>query len=277
MNYIELNIKVKPRFPMADILISELGESGFESFVDTEDGFLAYIAESAWSSAVLRPLNDYRKEADQLEWTERRIANENWNANWESSFQPVRIGSSCSIRAPFHPAPPTGVLDLVIQPQMSFGTGHHATTALLVERLMSMQFNEKTVMDMGCGTAVLAILASIRGAMRVDAVDTDENAVRNARENCALNPGALVNVLRGDHCLAQPDTYDIFIANINRNVLLDALPTYVSSLSSKGIILMSGFFETDLPQLRKRGEDLGLEMVSAYHQAEWAMLEMRRK
>lgn len=262
---------------MVDILISELGESGFESFVDTEDGFLAYIAESAWSSEVLRPLNDYQKGADQLEWTERRIADQNWNAAWEASFQPVRIGSGCSIRAPFHPAPPIGVLDLVIQPQMSFGTGHHATTSLLVGRLMTMQFKEKIVMDMGCGTAVLAILASLKGAKRVDAVDIDENSVQNAKENCTYNPGASVNVYQGDHRLAQPDTYDIFIANINRNVLLDALPAYAASLKSNGIILMSGFFETDIPLLRKRGEDLGLEMISTFQQAEWVMLEMKRK
>lgn len=262
--------------PAADILISELSDQGFESFVDTEDGFLAYISQSSWSDDLIKPLKEYVQPDVEIVWTQQQILHQNWNAVWESTFQPVRIGQICSIRAAFHPVPESGIVDLVIQPQMSFGTGHHPTTHLMVEYLMGLDLKNKVVMDMGCGTGILAILASIRGAKRVDAVDNDEDAVKNALENVQHNPMAHVNVYKGDHRWLKGKVYDLLIANINRNVLLDGLPAYVSSIKTGGSMVLSGFFETDIPLLRTRADELGLKAGSIRVQSEWALLEFNR-
>lgn len=276
MNYIELDIQVEPRYPAADLLITELSELGFESFADTPGGFTAYIPENDYHAGVLQPLHDFDPALGKLHWTEKQIPAQNWNAVWEADFQPVDIGGKCMIRAPFHAPPPEGVMDIVIQPQMSFGTGHHATTHLMVEKLLTMDFAGKTVLDLGSGTGVLAILASLRGGAHVDAVDIEAPAVENARENAAHNPGAVIHVYEGDDRFLAGKNYDVIIANINRNVLLAAMPGFGSALNHGGTLLLSGFFTSDTDTLTAAAAAHGLTTVAANARNEWALLELTR-
>lgn len=276
MDYIELSVAVAPRFPAADVLITELSERGFESFVDTDEGFLAYIPQRDYSPAVLEPLTAANPALGTVTWHEKLIPGQNWNAAWEASFLPVDIAGACQIRAPFHPPAPEGWLELIIQPQMSFGTGHHPTTFLMTEKLLTLPLAGKSVMDMGSGTGVLAILAARRGAAPVDAVDVEAQAVENARENVAHNAGVQVSVYEGDDRLLEGKTYDVLIANINRNVLLAAMPAYAAALPVGGTLLLSGFFTADVPVLTECAAACGLQHTETRSLNEWALLELTR-
>ncbi|MCU0435754.1 MAG: 50S ribosomal protein L11 methyltransferase [Bacteroidia bacterium] len=276
MNYIELDIQVEPRYPAADLLITELSELGFESFADTPAGFTAYIPEAGYHAGVLQPLHDFDTALGTLTWTEKHIPSQNWNAVWEADFQPVDIGGICRIRAPFHAPAPQGVMDIVIQPQMSFGTGHHATTHLMVEKLLTIDFTGKTVLDLGSGTGVLAIIASLRGAKQVDAVDIEAPAVENARENAVHNAGAQIHVYEGDHRFMAGKNYDMIIANINRNVLLAAMPGFGAALNQGGTLLLSGFFTSDTDTLTTAASQNGLTALTANARNEWALIELTR-
>lgn len=282
MDYYEYTIELKPRMPAADLLLTELAETGFESFEDTPAGFKAWIPAELHSEAALEPLKNWNTEIAQLLYTQRIIPGQNWNSVWESNFQPVVVAGKCSIRAPFHDPVPGMEYELVIAPQMSFGTGHHETTALMVEKLLTMELAGVSVMDMGCGTGVLGILAAMRGASPVYGIDTEENAVENARENVSRNlpPHAdgtpAMAVEKGDERLLPGSCFQLILANINKNVLSQSLPVYAEALEAQGNLLLSGFFVTDENDLKQAAEACGLVFAGNASKNNWSLLHFTK-
>lgn len=289
MNHIELQFTLDPDF--ADILTAELAEVGFESFVETDEGLNAYIPEpdfvQADIDAVVAKYADQTAIAYQVNTLEKR----NWNAEWERDYQPIEVADSVRVRASFHEptrnAGPGGFqYDLIINPKMSFGTGHHETTAMMLEQQLRIDHAGKVVMDVGSGTGILAILAAKRGAKAVLAFDIEEWAVENARENAILNDCPQVQVFQGtianlndpsetSDCDWQgwtPSLFDIVLANINRNVLLAEIPIYTSLLKEDGHLVVSGFYEADAPDIRQKAEESGLNFTVSLAHNQWTSL-----
>ncbi|HBY66528.1 MAG TPA: 50S ribosomal protein L11 methyltransferase, partial [Flavobacteriaceae bacterium] len=245
------NFNVTPLQPGTEILIAELGYAGFESFVETETGVLAYIQKEECVDNVLDEVQIISSEEFTINYTIKEIAQSNWNAEWEQNFKPIAVGDTCVVRAPFHQE--RGLLyEIIIEPKMSFGTGHHETTFMMLQFILENNWKNKTVLDMGCGTAVLAILAEKRGATRLDAVDIDTWCVENSRENVERNNCKQISVALGDATvLPSKPTYNTIIANINRNILLADMATYRRCLKPKGELYLSGFYEQDLPLIKE--------------------------
>ncbi|MFZ4401813.1 MAG: 50S ribosomal protein L11 methyltransferase [Bacteroidales bacterium] len=251
MLYIELNVKINPENPLMEIVMVELGELGFESFVDTEDGMLAYIQKADFNEQFINELQILKANPDLFTYTFQLMEDKNWNEVWESNFDAVVINNRCGIRAPFHPENKDVEYDLVIMPKMSFGTAHHETTSTMIEFLLEENLQDKSVLDMGCGTSVLAILAAKRGANKVVAIDNDEWAYNNSLENIVKNNEPEIQVFLGDASLLTGMYFDVIIANINRNILLNDIHIYAASLKKNGVLLMSGFYEQDLPVIKE--------------------------
>lgn len=276
MDYLELDVKVTPRQPGTDLLITELAEMGFESFAETEEGFLAYIPSEQFSEALLAPVQGFAEDLGRVNVSRKLIPGQNWNAEWEKGFLPVLVSGRCLVRAPFHPPVPGVELELIIQPQQSFGTGHHPTTRLMAEKLLTMRLDGRYVLDMGCGTGLLAILASKLGAAGVVAIDIEENSVENARENVLRNEARGVSVNLGTENAIAGRKFDVVLANINKNVLLNALPAYVDALKPGGELLLSGFFHTDVEAFRQPAMQNGLQLLATETDGEWALLHFTR-
>ncbi len=274
-DYIEVDVKVIPRQPGSDLLVTELAEMGFESFADTATGFQAWIPADMFKEPLLAIVSQLDTELGKAEYSFRLIKGQNWNAEWESSYQPVKIGRKLMIRAPFHPADPDVEMELIIQPQQSFGTGHHPTTALMAEKLLTSPLSERYIMDLGCGTGVLAILASKLGAGKVEGVDIEKPAVENAIENARNNNAGSIVFSYGDASAMKGKVYDMILANINKNILKATMEQFSASLQSGGDLLLSGFFVTDAEELRAAA--IGFEFVELKNSGEWAMLHLRRK
>lgn len=274
-DYIEVDVHVIPRQPGSDLLVTQLAESGFESFADTAYGFQAWIPADAFDESMLILVNQLDTEIGKATFTHKLIKGQNWNAEWESSYQPVKIGQKLMIRAPFHPADPEVEMELVIQPQQSFGTGHHPTTALMAEKLLTSALAERYIMDLGCGTGVLAILAAKLGAGKVEGVDIEKPAVENAIENARNNGAESIVFCCGDASAMEGKVYDMILANINKNILKSTMEQFAASLKAGGDLLLSGFFVTDADELRASAVDF--EFVELNNSGEWAMLHLRRK
>jgi ribosomal protein L11 methyltransferase len=269
MEYTELKC-ILPAGTVAftELIMARLGEAGFESFSETEEGLLAYIPSSQFDPAMLNnPL--LWPEGVEVEYTWAVIPEENWNAVWESNFEPVTLAGRCHIRAPFHPAMPDMEYEIVIEPKMSFGTAHHETTALMIEYLIDLPVKGLTVLDMGCGTGVLAILAAMRGAAKITAIDNDEWAYRNSLENVEKNKTTGIDVYLGDATLLKEMKFDFIIANINRNILLNDMEAYCQSLNKGGTLLMSGFYAQDLVAIKASAESQGLKYKSHRERNNW--------
>ncbi len=258
MNYIEIKFSIQPQTPFQDILIAELAKIGFESFEETEDGLLAYIQEPSFDEKVLSNLDILNNALVKISYTVKQIPAQNWNALWESNYDSVVIDNRCYIRAPFHPSKPEFEFELLIEPQMSFGTAHHETTANMISLLLNENVEGKSFLDMGCGTSVLAILAYKKGASPICAIDNDEWAYRNAIDNVAKNNTKDITVLMGDASLLKDKTYDIIFANINKNILLADMETYSHSLNINGKLFISGFYQSDLADIKAKANSLGL-------------------
>jgi ribosomal protein L11 methyltransferase len=268
MDFIEVTLQVNPDF--ADILTAELGELGFDAFVDTENGFSAYIDEDKFSQTALEETLERYSGLTQISYTTQKIERQNWNEEWERNFEPLFIGDQVSVRASFHEKPEAAKYDIVINPKMSFGTGHHETTTLMIENQLALDHQGKRVLDMGCGTGILAIMAGELGASEIVAVEIEDWTVENARENAAINNYTQIDVrLGGAETIAGDQPYDIVLANINRNVLLDDMPAYTDVLKSGGTLLLSGFYTEDLPILQSRAEALGLSYISHRVKNNW--------
>lgn len=258
MNYIELNVKNQSNSELNDVLIAELGEIGFESFAESEEGFLAYIREDLFDADLIGKLQIIELNPDCFSYTYQLVEDQNWNAVWESNYEAVVIANRCGIRAPFHPENKDVEYDLVIEPKMSFGTAHHETTSNMIEFLLEEDLKNKTVLDMGCGTSVLAILAAKRGGINIYAIDNDEWAYENSLENTERNQVPEIKVLLGDAVLLHDMSFDVIIANINRNILLNDIKHYVNVLNDNGVLLMSGFYEQDIPAIKEETEKYNL-------------------
>ena len=238
MNYIEFNFKVTPLQPASDILLAELGELGFDSFVETEDGLQAYILEEYYKEDLLKYVFVLNNPEFEITYNTKTIEQVNWNAEWEKNFTPIVVSDNCRVRAPFHDKG-NEEYDIIIEPKMSFGTGHHATTHMMIQHILKDDFIGKKVLDMGCGTAVLAILAEMRGAEPLDAIDIDEWCYLNSIENAERNNCTKITVEQGDASLLSNRKYDIIIANINRNILLNDMKTYAKCLSKDCLLYTS--------------------------------------
>src|SRR5690606_9221190 len=238
--YLEYDFRVKPVQPYTDILIAELGELGFESFVEQDTGVLAYIQKKDSREGILEGLLGAMGTDCGIHWSIREIQQQNWNQEWERNFHPIRVGDHCVVRAPFHEAPGLAY-DIIIEPKMSFGTGHHETTHMMLQHILESELKGKSVLDMGCGTGVLAILAHKKGASPVDAIDVDPWCYLNSLENVQRNHCPDIRVEQGDSGLLEGRKYDAILANINRNILLGDIPVYARCLKKGGSLFLSGF------------------------------------
>lgn len=266
--YLEYDFKVSPLIPGNEILIAELGQTGFESFVENESGVLAYIQKEEWNPAILDDIQILKSSEFKIDHTFKEIEQENWNATWEENFKPIVVDNRCTVKAPFHDCPKTDYT-IIIEPKMSFGTGHHATTHMMIAFLLDHEFTGKTLLDMGCGTSVLAILAKMRGATKVDAIDIDSWCYENSLENIERNNCDDIQVLLGDAKLLTGKNYDSIIANINRNILLEDLPSYKASLNPEGTIYLSGFLKEDLNPIVAKCNNLGGKLVQKKEREGW--------
>ena len=267
MQYSELNITHHQEPMQTEILIAQLGELGFESFLENPNQLLAYIPSDKFSAKNVFPLLDSDPSIDLF--TLENIEEQNWNAVWESAYEPVRFGDFCNIRAPFHEAVSDVKFDLIIEPKMSFGTAHHETTSLMIEWLKTEPIEGKRVLDMGCGTGILAILSQKLGAKFVEAIDNDEWAFENTKENILRNETSQIAVELGDAENLKNKNFDLIIANINRNILIRDMSIYVQTMSNDAVILLSGFYKSDLDAVSKSCVNHGLTYVSHLEKNHW--------
>lgn len=274
MNYIEYIFKIEPLQPGTEILIAELGYAGFESFVETEEGVTAYIQKEVWNGAILDEISILSSEEFEITFTFSEIEQINWNAEWEKNFDPIEVDGKCTVRAPFHPKK-NFEYEIVIEPKMSFGTGHHETTFMMLQFLLENDFKNKTVLDMGCGTAVLAILAEMRGASKLDAIDIDEWCFENSMENIQRNNSENISVYLGNASLLEGKKYDVIIANINRNILLNDMETYRTCLEMGGELYLSGFYTEDLQVITECCNNLGFSFVENKEKNKWVAAKFK--
>ncbi|AYN68834.1 50S ribosomal protein L11 methyltransferase [Euzebyella marina] len=270
--YIEYSFSVSPLQPATDILIAELGEAGFESFVENETGVLAYIQKEEFEEAIMDSIEILKNADFDISFEKKEIEQENWNATWEKNFTPIQVAEQCMVRAPFHEKPDVP-FDIIIEPKMSFGTGHHETTHMMLQFILDHNFEGKTVLDMGSGTGVLAILAAMKGARSVDAIDIDNWCYHNALENVERNGVDQVQVFEGDVSLLGSKKYDVILANINRNILLADIPTYASNLMANGTLFVSGFYEDDIFAISEKCTSCGLKFEKNLSRNNWVAVK----
>lgn len=273
--YIEYDFTVAPKEPGTEILIAELGVAGFESFVENEEGVTAYIQKQDWNTEILNDILVLNSEEFTISFTEKEVAQTNWNSEWEKNFEQIQVDNLVSIRAPFHENPKLKY-DIVIEPKMSFGTGHHETTHMMVQHLINLDLEGKKTLDMGCGTGILAIFAEMKDAKPVDAIDIDNWCYLNSIENVERNNCTQITVYEGDASLLADKKYDVLIANINRNILLNDLKTYTNCLDKDGILLLSGFYKEDIPVIDAEVSSCGLTLEKTIERNNWVALKYKK-
>lgn len=271
--YIGYHFNVEPKELGSEILIAELGELPFDSFEETETGVSAYILKELWNENILDDIYILTNDEFKISYTFEEIETVNWNEEWEKNFNAIDVKGICQVRAPFHEST-NAKYEIVIEPKMSFGTGHHETTFMMIEHLLDMDVENLKTLDMGCGTAILAILAEMKGAKPVDAIDIDNWCYLNSIENAERNNCKHISVYEGDASLLnQGQKYDLIIANINRNILLNDMATYVNCLNPKGTLLLSGFYSEDIPFIDRCCTDLNLKFVNKLEKNNWVSLK----
>ena len=258
-----------------EILIAELGAVGFESFTENEKGLTAYIQKKDWHDDILDNIYLLQSEEVDITYDIKEIEQVNWNSEWEKNFEPIQVDGLVSVRAPFHKDPQLKY-DIVIEPKMSFGTGHHETTHLMIQHLIDLDLKDKTVLDMGCGTGILAIFAEIKGAKKLDAIDIDAWCYENSIENVERNQCKNISVYEGDASLLTSKKYDVIIANINRNILLQDIGIYAKSMNESGILLLSGFYTEDIPIIEKEAAKFNLKLKKKLTRNNWVGLKFMR-
>lgn len=273
-NYLEFNFKINPLQPWNEILMAELIEVGFDSFTEEYDGVLAYVQKDLFNEEQMKSLNIFQNPEVEISYTYKEMPNINWNEEWEKNFSPINVEEKVLIRAEFH-EPNPNLHEIIIQPKMSFGTGHHPTTHLMIQQMLEMDFQNKTVLDMGCGTSVLAIFAKQKGAKRVVAIDIDEWSVENSKENAARNHVEL-EISQGTAENLGSEKFDIILANINRNILISDIPTYVSVLNNGGQLLLSGLCFFDVDDILEVCTAQGLTLKNKQQREEWMSLLLEK-
>lgn len=281
-NYLEFEIIITPNHKgFQDILIAFLAEIGFDSFAEEENYLLAYIPTSLYNKEKLDQciVNLPFNEEVSVTYSYKELEDKNWNEEWEKNyFQPLVIGDQCIIHSTFHKDIPQKEYNIIINPQMSFGTGHHETTSLMIESILKQDFSNKMVLDMGSGTGILAILAKMKGAKQITAIDVDSWCIKNAKENISLNELNNIDVLLGnaDSLDAYAHTFDVIFANINRNILLEDMPKYSAAMKPNATLMISGFYEEDADLLRNKASQLGLVEVSSQTKNRWMMIQFQK-
>ena len=268
--YLEFNFKIKPLQPWNEILMAELIEIGFDSFTEEHDGILGYIQKDIFNEDELKNIFILQNDEVEISYTYEEMPNINWNEEWEKNFSPINVEDKVLIRAEFH-EPNPAMHEIVIQPKMSFGTGHHPTTHLMIQQMLDMDLENKKVLDMGCGTSVLAIFAKQKGAGRTVAIDIDEWSVENSKENAARNNVELEIELGTAENLGK-EKFDIILANINRNILISDIPTYVSVLEDGGKLLLSGLCFFDVDDILEVCTEQHLKLEKKIQREEWVSL-----
>ncbi len=267
MQYVKISFSIADE-AIRELLIAKLAEVGFEGFEETENSLLAYIAEDQYSESDVQNLS----QEFELPFTRDEIAPQNWNETWEQNFQPVFVPGFCTIRASFHDIPVDTPYEIVITPKMSFGTGHHATTQLMITEMQHIHFKGKKVFDFGTGTGILAILAEMLGATEVLAIDNDEWSFENAIENVGRNHCSKINVKKGSIEEAADHGYDVILANINRHILLGYMKDMYAKLLPEGRILMSGILREDIEMVTSAAQEQGFRFVKHEELNNWELL-----
>jgi len=278
MRYFEVTFKTTPcTATVNDVLSAFLGEIGFESFVEESNGIKGYIQQPIYDEETLKEaIAGIPLENVTISYNAQLMEDKDWNEEWEKNFfQPIVIGNRCAIHSTFHKDVPKAEYDILINPQMAFGTGHHETTSLILEELLDAELQNKSLLDMGCGTSILAILAAMRGAKPITAIDIDTWCVDNSKENILLNKVDNITVELGDASSLQGrEPFDVIIANINRNILLQDMSSYTACMHKNSEIYMSGFYITDIPMIQEKAESLGLQFIYHKEKNNWAVVKL---
>ncbi|OJV35471.1 MAG: ribosomal protein L11 methyltransferase [Bacteroidales bacterium 36-12] len=279
MNFLEFNIEIQPNEEyIFDLLSAYLAEFGFESFEKKDNYMLAYIDSEKYDQDKFIDLMKNFEFAKTINYNYIEIEQRNWNEEWEKNFfEPIVIGDECLIHSTFHKDLPNAKYDIIIDPKMSFGTGHHETTSLMIGEILKIDFADKSVLDMGCGTAVLAILAAKKGAKDITAIDIDTWCVENSLENIDKNNTSHIKVLLGDADTLAGKSFNIILANINRNILLNDIKKYVSCMNEGDEIYMSGFYVEDIPAIENEALKHNLHLVDRNEKNRWVVVKFVKK
>jgi ribosomal protein L11 methyltransferase len=273
--YIGYHFQISPLELGSEILIAELGDKAFESFIETETGISAYVQKDLWSETILEDIQILANPEFTISYSFEEIEQVNWNEEWEKNFEAIEVDGKCHVRAPFHEKT-NAEYDIVIEPKMSFGTGHHETTHMMIQHILETDCTHKKTLDMGCGTAILAILAEMKGAQPIDAIDIDNWCYLNSIENAERNNCKHISVYEGDAGLLVGKKYDIIIANINRNILLNDMQTYVDCLNENGLLFLSGFYTEDIPVISESCLSKGLTYEKQFERNNWVALKFTK-
>lgn len=278
MDYIELKVKVDPSNQEAnEIIIAQLAEFEFESFTENDGGLSAFIKATEYTIEIEKKLkNLIIPEGTSISFEIDRIKGQNWNAQWESNFEPIIVNNRCQVRASFHKSRPDLEYDIIIDPKMAFGTGHHQTTYLMIEAILNEDITDKTVLDMGCGTGVLAILSEMKGAKALTAIDNDDWAYQNTLENVQVNHCKRIATFCGDVKLIEGKLYDIILANINLNILLADIQHHEKSLLPFGRLMLSGILKSDIEVIKQKAKEHGLTHLNTSTRDDWAMISFQK-
>lgn len=273
--YIVFKFVIAPLYPGNEILVAQLSNLGFEGFIEKSDGIEAYIMDKYYKESLLEEVQILRNTKFSIQFSFKKVEPINWNSKWESSYDPVIVNNKCIVKAPFHQT--FGYdYEIIIHPKMSFGTGHHETTNMMIQLILDTQLLNKSILDVGCGTAILSILAEKRGAQSIHAVDIDEWSYENSLENIKLNKCKKINIFKGDIFLVKHKKFDVIMANINRNILMEQIPQYVSCLNDDGFLFLSGFFEDDISKFKLKIASLNLTLCSKISKNGWVAIKLKK-
>ena len=269
------DFNIEPAIPGCEILIAQLSQLGFDSFQEHENGISAYVDSKISSEIDLKDIQILNTGEFKISFEITSVEKQNWNIKWESNFEPIYVDNICCVRAPFHPKSDYKY-DLVIEPKMSFGTGHHETTSMMISFILANEFTNSSVCDIGSGTGVLAILADQRGANRIDAIDIDNWCYLNSLENIERNNSKNINVFEGEVEKLKNLRYDSIFANINLNVLLNDIPTYAMMLNKNGVLYLSGFYKKDINKIEQEARNSSLKLIETKQKNDWVSLKLSK-